>query len=569
MHTQHRVIAFEGVDGAGKSTVIDHVARALRDAGHTVHMPRVGKEHTSRPTRMIRRLTRDPRNLELSAMAELCLYCAREAQIIEESVKPALARGETVLLDRSMLTPVVLGAYGRGLDLEVATTIADRAARGFKPDLTLVFDVHPRTSRIRKRIAKVRAGEFRAGGRKGLGGTALKERVRDGYNEVSKRYGYPVFHVERATPDDMCRRVVRVIEGGEIGQTGLDEQPTWLLDAGESFSDALERMAPAAALYVTRGMVAGRALRARYRDQEPELVAWGLDREDPAFASFLCAGGYELVLHRLARRPLGFGFEDLPGGDPRRDQALWSEHGAGVARGLRRVVGPEADEIRRALADEHPGPVLESLEGLEDPDALDLRRRLWRDADVHERSISLMGCSSDASWALREKLFKKMPHLGMASCRGVTDPRADAQIQRWLEHAPKAAIRGLSGRTDTKAHGLRRQLVATGREVVDSIRGLDDTGSWALREELCEQWPSTVAWSLLGVPDAGTAAAAIVAGREADPARHSPAGKLLARCIELAGDDIHMRRRLVGLAESEGWPSWVLGAEMDGGEGSD
>ena len=94
-----RVIAFEGLDGAGKSTVIAEVAAGLEARGHTVHMPRVGKEHASRPTRMIRRLARDHRNLLLCPRAELGLYCAREAQVLEEDVRPALAAGKVVLLD--------------------------------------------------------------------------------------------------------------------------------------------------------------------------------------------------------------------------------------------------------------------------------------------------------------------------------------------------------------------------------------------------------------------------------------------------------------------------------------
>src|SRR5262245_62711376 len=109
-----QLIAFEGVDGAGKSTALRKVAERLRARGVRIFLPRTGKEHASRPTRTIRQLTRDPRNFELSARAEMLLYCAREAQVMHELVAPALARGETVLVDRSFLTPVVLG-MARGL----------------------------------------------------------------------------------------------------------------------------------------------------------------------------------------------------------------------------------------------------------------------------------------------------------------------------------------------------------------------------------------------------------------------------------------------------------------------
>lgn len=53
------LIAFEGVDGAGKSTAVQRVAEHLRNRGHKVFLPRIGKDHSSRSTRMIRNLTRD------------------------------------------------------------------------------------------------------------------------------------------------------------------------------------------------------------------------------------------------------------------------------------------------------------------------------------------------------------------------------------------------------------------------------------------------------------------------------------------------------------------------------
>src|SRR5262245_7793926 len=137
-----RLIAFEGVDGAGKSTALALVAERLRAQGVSVFLPRLGKQHASRPVRMIRALTRDRRNLELDPRSELLLYCAREAQITNELVRPALARGQTVLIDRSLLTAIALGR-ARGLPGDDCERVAAAAADGLWPELTLIFDVHP------------------------------------------------------------------------------------------------------------------------------------------------------------------------------------------------------------------------------------------------------------------------------------------------------------------------------------------------------------------------------------------------------------------------------------------
>jgi len=172
-----RIVAFEGVDGAGKSTAIELVAQALRERGHKVFMPRNGKDHASRSVRAIREITRDRRNLALDAQTELLLYCAREAQVLAELVRPAVQRGELVLVDRSLLTAEVLGR-ARGLGNDSCAQVAACAAGGLGPDLTIVFDVHPRTSRLRKRLAKIRMHSDERGGRKGLAGSAFKYRVR-------------------------------------------------------------------------------------------------------------------------------------------------------------------------------------------------------------------------------------------------------------------------------------------------------------------------------------------------------------------------------------------------------
>ena len=128
--------------------------------------------------RAIREITRDRRNASLDSRAELLLYCAREAQVLVELVEPALARGEVVLIDRSLLTAEVIGR-ARGLSGETCADAVRSASAQLEPDLTIVFDVHPRTSRLRKQLAKIGAHSDERGGRKGLAGSGFKRRVRD------------------------------------------------------------------------------------------------------------------------------------------------------------------------------------------------------------------------------------------------------------------------------------------------------------------------------------------------------------------------------------------------------
>ena len=524
-HSLHlpRVIAFEGIDGAGKTAVLGLVAEHLRSRGVPVCLPRIGKEHASKPIREIRRLTRDRTNLELCPRTELLLYAAREAQVLEQVVRPAIAEGATVLLDRSMLTPVVLGAHGRGLDLHMCEAVAREASGGQTPDLTLIFDVEPRTSRIRKRLEKIRSGETRNTGRKGLAGSGLPERLRAGYLRMATRDGLPVFHCERGTPAQIAARVIEKLETGAFVEGPQESKPWWQVDPAASFESAIESLPPLVALYFTRSLPLGRALRAEWFEREPALAIWAADLEDPLLIAAQEHAG-ELVLARLGVSPAAI---DL------RERLLLS-HPRHVARSLVRVAGEQADRMRERLAELVPGAVVESLSGRSDPFAKALRKRLWKQADVFERAVCLQLCDDNWAWRRRERLLDDDPAVWLPTLRGLSPERVDPILARHAEWAPKSVLLALVGRSDASAHQLRTRLIETGREVIDSIRGLDDAGSWALRERFCERWPSTVVSSLLGMP------------------RDARVNALIARCCEAAPTDLFTKRRLVLLDQPRG-----------------
>ncbi len=511
-----RVIAFEGVDGAGKSTVLGLVADHLRDQGVHVVLPRIGKQHSSKPIREIRQLTRDRTNLDLCPRTELLLYAAREAQVLDQLVRPALAEGATVLLDRSMLTPVVLGAHGRGLDLRSCEAIAAEASAGLAPDLTLIFDVEPRTSRIRKRLEKIRTRESRSGGRKGLAGSGFSERVRAGYLSLAERDGLPVFHCERGTPQEIAARVIAKLDTGSFVEGPEQAKPWWRVDPTLSFADAVESLPELVRLYFTRSSALGRALREALLEREPELAIWATEIEDPLHARATELAP-ELVLARLGLSPAAAGLRER----------LATSHPLEVARSLARVGGDQADRLRERLAESVPGAVVESLAGRVDPFAVDLRNRLWKHADTYERALGLQGCDDPESWRRRERLVDKDPAVVLPSLRGVAPERADPILARFMDRAPKAVLLALRGRSDSSAHQLRRELIATGREAIDSLIGLDDPTSWAMREQFSERWPSTVITSLTGIPPDDRTRA------------------LISRCRDYAPDDLFATRRLV------------------------
>jgi dTMP kinase len=214
-----------------------------------------------------------------------------------------------------------------------------------------------------------------------------------------------------------------------------------------------------------------------------------------------------LVLTRLGASPAAVALRER----------LLTSHPARVARSLVRVTGEDADRMREQLADLAPGAVVESLSGRSDPFALALRKRLWKQADAYERAASLQLCDDPWAWRRRERLLDRDPAVVLPSLRALAPERVDPILARHAERAPKSVLQALWGRSDAGAYQLRARLIDTGREVIDSIKCLDDPRAWILRECFCERWPSTVVASLIGIPLGARAEAVVAACREAAP----------------------------------------------------
>ncbi|MBL4686810.1 MAG: hypothetical protein JKY37_19590, partial [Nannocystaceae bacterium] len=391
---------------------------------------------------------------------------------------------------------------------------------------------------VRKRLAKASVERIRDGSRKGLAGSELKVRVRDGYRDLARRFGFPLLCAERATPQQMTQRVISLLERGSFEQTELDERPLWEVEPEQSFEDALSQLPPSLQLYFSRRLEVGRSERAALYEAMQRAVVWAADPGDPILDRIRGLDD-TLALARLATVPL------RPDGPRRR---LANRYPVAVARSLKGLVDEQADALRTELASEAPGAVLESLAGRNDAFALTLRERCWSHADAHERAGALVGLADKAAWRLRQQVLAEDPAVTIANMFGLQGAQCDEILETFAPHAPKAVLRAIQGRSDALAHRMRGELIETGREVIDSIRGLADPQSFALREQCLQRWPSSVAWSLLGL---------------ADDSRTAP---MLQRCREVAPGDLFLKRRLHILENVRflGVPTHATGDEFDG-----
>jgi dTMP kinase len=130
------LITVEGIDGAGKSTLIAGLAtrfphaRVLREPG--------GVELSER----LRTLVKDP-DLTIGDRAEALIYAAARAQLVEERLKPLLDEGSTVLLDRFTDSSLAYQGAGRQLGVDAVRQLNAFGTGGIEPDRTLLLRLSP------------------------------------------------------------------------------------------------------------------------------------------------------------------------------------------------------------------------------------------------------------------------------------------------------------------------------------------------------------------------------------------------------------------------------------------
>jgi dTMP kinase len=520
-------VVFEGIDGSGKTTISNRVAKKLRKRGIGVEHVREGGEFSSPFMRAIREFGKDKRNLELLPLSELLLYAAREAQLLNDTVRPALAACDVVFADRYLASYEVLACDGRGLSAASVRPILDAVADGLWPDLTVLINVDPHVARARKRVGKIREradgrGKEGTGSRKGLGGVGVQHRLYRGYLELARRQPDRWLVVDN-TDADLDATVARIVDavaavhaGTPVPQVteagrGKDRAPLLatvsptLADAERAFFRFVEERArtePHTAAYFLSGMDDDRAheWRDRLAEEAASVLAYGLrglgDERSWAFRRRLASR----APHFVARSLDGLAVEG-PRAEAMRLEFVAAEPEAVLAT----VDGndsPAAWAIRRQLAERFPDAALTTVKRIDSAEAWALRvahlDRVGGEGGLADPAAagpladSLRGLGGERAWQLRRACFAASPTVVLWSLSDLVDDEAWAWRARWAERAPKVVLRTFDGSEDPRAWDLRRAHGQRVKETIDSIVGLDSQEAWRLREACADAWPSTV-----------------------------------------------------------------------------
>jgi dTMP kinase len=173
------LVTFEGIEAAGKSTLIATLADRLRNTGEDVLVTR--EPGGTLLGDSLRALFVDPA-YRIDPVAEVMLLNASRAQLVGELIQPALKAGRTILCDRFFDATVAYQGFGRGLDVESLLELCLVATRRIAPDLTFLVDVPVEVSAARVR-ARGQADRLEREG------AAFHARVREGYLQLAQRFG--------------------------------------------------------------------------------------------------------------------------------------------------------------------------------------------------------------------------------------------------------------------------------------------------------------------------------------------------------------------------------------------
>jgi dTMP kinase len=163
-------LSLDGPDGGGKTTQVGLLAAWLKGLGLSVVTCR-DPGGTALGDRL-RAILLDRHDTAIGMRAEMLLYMASRAQLVEEVIRPAIERGDVVVCDRFLLANVVYQGYAGGLPVADLWRVGEVATGGLLPDLTVLVDVAPevalqRVGRPRDRIED-RPDSFRQAVRRGF-----------------------------------------------------------------------------------------------------------------------------------------------------------------------------------------------------------------------------------------------------------------------------------------------------------------------------------------------------------------------------------------------------------------
>lgn len=191
-------VTFEGIDGAGKSTLIAALKSQLEREGFSVVVTR--EPGAGALGGSIRNLILNGGHI--SARAELFLFLADRSEHVSTLIRPALQAGKIVLCDRFADSTVVYQGYGRGFDIEQLREWNSFATDGLVPDITFLLDLS----------LDISAARAQKGDRLDLESFEFRQRVRHGFLNEAEREPKRWFTLDASlSPESLQEQALKLL----------------------------------------------------------------------------------------------------------------------------------------------------------------------------------------------------------------------------------------------------------------------------------------------------------------------------------------------------------------------
>jgi dTMP kinase len=206
-----RLISFEGLDGAGKTTQMELLAQWL--AARNIPYVRTREPGGTALGIEIRELLLHHPEYSMTPLAEAFLFQADRAQHFATLVLPALQAGKLVITDRCLDASIAYQGYARGLDPALIERLSLLATQGHVPDLTILLDLNPELVHSRTDLANDESGQREARTRFDLEAEQFHRRVREGFLTLARSYPNRIKIVDASqSPEKIHKEIVRLVE---------------------------------------------------------------------------------------------------------------------------------------------------------------------------------------------------------------------------------------------------------------------------------------------------------------------------------------------------------------------
>ena len=194
-------LAFEGIDGVGKSTQLSLLADYMRDR-HGADVLTLQEPGGTELGEHVRSLVLDPDHGPLEASTEVFLFMAARSHLVDMRIRPALREGRTVLCDRFLWSSVVYQGIVGGLGVQAVLDMGRVATGGTMPDRTFLFDISVSEASKRK---TGREAVDRIEGK----GDEFQEKLRVGFLQLAREFPEDIVIVDAGGSEDEVQQRLR------------------------------------------------------------------------------------------------------------------------------------------------------------------------------------------------------------------------------------------------------------------------------------------------------------------------------------------------------------------------